>query len=80
MLMAMPRKSTKGMLPMPWGAKRMRRECASRAPIAKGSRMLIPLAMTRGGALASEMLVIEFHSDQKEEEHQADGGKGFEGP
>ena len=46
MLMAMPRKSTNGMLPMPWGAKRMRSECANSAAMPKGNRMLMPLAMT----------------------------------
>ncbi len=46
MLIEIPRKSTKGMLPMPCGAKRMRKECARIAAMANGRRMLMPLAST----------------------------------
>jgi hypothetical protein len=46
MLIAIPRKRTKGTLPIPRGANRMRSECASSAPIENGSRMLVALATT----------------------------------
>ena len=39
-----------------------------------------PARHDRGGALADEMFIFKFHSDQEEEQHQADGGEGFEGP
>ncbi len=78
MLMAMPRNKTKGMLPMPWGAKRMRRECASRAAITKGDEDARAAGGHGGAALVAELGVVEVHADEEEEEDEADGGEEFE--
>jgi hypothetical protein len=44
----------------------------------KGQQDAHAAGQQRSGALAIKLLVIELHSDQEEEEHQADGGKSFE--
>ena len=66
------------MLPMPWGAKRMRSECANRARHAERQQDAHPAGHDRRHAMAIELLVIELHPDQKEEQHQADRGKRLE--